>query len=169
MKLDIGCGPNKREGFYGVDQHAYPGVDKVVDLTGRWPFDDDSVDELHCSHVLEHFGSKQRCWLMNEMYRVMKKDAKALIIVPHWSSERAYGDPTHVMPPVVGWFFYYCSKEWREKNAPHTMPLLDCDFHAVWGASVHPDLMARNDEFKLFAMQWYKEASQDLHVTLTKR
>ena len=168
-KLDLGCGKNKREGFIGVDRIAFEGVDQVWNLTDRWPVDDGSVDEIHCSHVLEHFTIQQRCWIMDEMYRVLKTGAQATIIVPHWSSERAYGDPTHVMPPVVGWFFYYCKRECREEHAPHTMGMLHCDFDATWGASVHPALVSRNAEYQGFALTWYKEAAQDMHATLTKR
>ena len=48
MKLDIGCGKNKKEGFTGIDQYDMPGVDIVSDLTKKWPIDNDSVEEVHC-------------------------------------------------------------------------------------------------------------------------
>lgn len=169
MRLDLGCGKNKKEGFIGVDVIPFEGVDVVADLAVAWPWEKDSVDEIYSAHMLEHFSMADRCHIMNEMYRVMKPGTKATIIVPHWSAERAYGDPTHVMPPVVGWFFYYCSKEWRESQAPHSMHLLDCDFEATWGASMHPALQTRNAEYQGFALTWYKEAAQDLHATLTKK
>jgi hypothetical protein len=38
MKLDLGCGTKKREGFVGVDSMTLPGVDVVVDLRiTPWP------------------------------------------------------------------------------------------------------------------------------------
>lgn len=95
LKLDIGCGPNKKEGFTGVDQYKFPGVDVVCDLKKKWPFNDNTVDEIHCSHVIEHFTGVERCHIYNEMYRVMKVGAKASLIAPYWGSGRAYGDPTH--------------------------------------------------------------------------
>lgn len=35
LKLDLGCGPNKRAGFTGVDSREFPGVDQIVDLAKR--------------------------------------------------------------------------------------------------------------------------------------
>jgi hypothetical protein len=95
LKLDFGCGPNKREGFQGVDSIAFPGVDFVVDLRQRWPWEDNSVAEAHASHFIEHLTAMERVHFANELYRVLKPGGKCTVIVPHWGSCRAYGDPTH--------------------------------------------------------------------------
>ncbi len=54
VRLDIGCGKNKKEGFVGIDQYQMEGVDVVMDVRKEWAYADDSVDEVHCSHFLEH-------------------------------------------------------------------------------------------------------------------
>jgi hypothetical protein len=174
VKLDIGCGTKKREGFIGVDAIAFEGVDVVLDVRKPWPWDHDSVDEAHCSHFIEHLTGVERCHFVNELCRVLKPKAQATIIVPSWTSNRAYGDPTHQWPPVSEMWFYYLGKDWRATQAPHTDKAhwsqgFDCDFDATWGYGMHPQLMTRNDEFRQFALQWYREAAQDIHVTLTKR
>ena len=174
MKLDIGCGKNKKEGFTGIDQYDMPGVDIVSDLTKKWPVEDDSVEEVHCSHFVEHLTAKQRIHFYNELYRVMKTGAKATIIAPHWGSNRAYGDPTHQWPPVSEMSFFYLSRKWREEQAPHTdIKFLkggyNCDFEAVWGYGMHSALMARSEEYRQYAMANYKEACQDIHASLTKK
>ncbi len=174
VKLDIGCGTRKQDGFTGVDSIPFPGVDVVADLKERWPFDDGSVDEVYASHIIEHFTGKERVHIVNELYRVMKPGAKATLIVPHWSSCRAYGDPTHCWPPVSEFWFYYLSKDWRATQAPHTDAAnwtegFACDFEATWGYGTHPEVALRSQEFQSFAVQFYKEAVQDLHATLTKR
>lgn len=175
MKLDIGCGPNKREGFTGIDRIAFPGVDHVCQIgTDPLPFDDQSVDEAHASHFVEHLTAPERVHLFNELFRVMKPGAKATIITPHWASNRAYGDPTHQWPPVAEFFFYYLLKSWRDANAPHTdadhWPQgYSCDFDATWGYGLNPALHARNAEYQQFALNNYKEAAMDLHATLTRR
>jgi SAM-dependent methyltransferase len=160
MKLDLGAGKNKKEGFIGVDSRAFDGVDVVADLSQPWPWADGVVDEVHCSHMVEHLTAPQRIHFVNELYRVLKVGGKAAIITPHWSSARAYGDLTHQWPPVSEFWFYYLAKAWRDYT---------CDFDATWGYSLHPTLMTRNQEFQQFAMNFYKEAAQDLHATLTKR
>lgn len=173
MKLDIGCGKNKKEGFTGVDQYAMDGVDIVMDVREKWPFEDGSIEEVHCSHFIEHLEASERIKFLNELYRVMKPGAKAAIITPHWGSNRAYGDPTHKWPAIGEMFYYYLSRAWRDTQAPHTdikfnKDGYDCDFQATWGYSLHPMLTTRNAEFQSFAAQFYKEAVQDMHATLIK-
>jgi hypothetical protein len=175
VKLDLGCGPNPKEGFVGIDRIKFPGVKKVVNLGVKpLPYKAGSVDEVHASHFLEHLTATQRCFLMNDLYRVMKPGAKATIIVPHWASSRAYGDPTHQWPPIGELWFFYLNREWRLKNAPHTDLAhwpngYACDFDAVWGYIIHAQIQLRNLEQQQFAVNFYKEAAQDIHATLTRR
>lgn len=175
LKLDFGCGPNKREGFTGVDRTRFAGVDQVVDLTQfPYPWEDNSITEAHASHFVEHLTASQRCGFVNELYRILVPGGTCQIIVPHWASCRAYGDPTHQWPPVSEFWFYYLSKEWRAANAPHTeKPTLpdgfDCDFQATWGYSLRGDLTVRSQEYQQMAVQNYKEVCQDIVATLTKR
>lgn len=174
LKLDIGCGPNKRPGFIGADSIAFPGVDVVTDLRKPWPWKDATVEEIHSSHCIEHFNSLERVHFYNEMFRVMKVGAKATLVAPFWSSGRAYGDPTHKWPPISGFSFFYLLKSWRIANAPHTdanhWPMgYKCDFDVTWGFSLHPQVASRNQEFQQFALQFYAEAAQDVIATLTKR
>lgn len=175
IKLDFGCGPNKTEGFVGVDKIEFDNVDVILDIgTADWPWDNSSVTEARASHFLEHLHSSQRCHFINELYRVLIPAGKCQIIVPHWASCRAYGDPTHVWPPVSEFWFYYLSKDWRAANAPHTdwknwPEGFNCDFEAQWGYSIRQDVASRNQEFQAFAMANYKEVCQDIVATLTKK
>lgn len=169
LKLDLGCGLNKREGFIGVDERTFDGkVNVVTDLRKPWPWANDSVDEVVASHFLEHLDGMERVHFVNELYRVLKPGAKAQIITPHWCASRAYGDVTHKWPPVSEFWFYYLSKDWRAVNAPHN-DFYTCNFEAAWGYALHQSLGVRNQEYQSFAMQFYKEAAQDTICTLTKR
>lgn len=174
IRLDIGCGKNKRAGFLGVDAIKFDGVDVVMDAREAWPWKDNTVDEVNCSHFVEHLTAMERVHFVNELYRVLKPGAKATITVPHWASNRAYGDPTHQWPPVSEMWFYYLSKAWRATNAPHTDAEhnpkgFTCDFDATWGYSLHPTLGVRNGEYQQHALTFWKEAAQDTVATLTKR
>lgn len=175
FKIDLGCGPNKKEGYIGIDKIDFKGVDFVCNLgIDRLPFENGVVDEIFCSHFLEHLTAEQRVHLINEAYRVMKPGACMTIIVPHWASCRSYGDPTHQWPPVSEFWFYYLDRKWRADNAPHTDKAnwpngFDCDFGSSWGYGLHGELMVRNEEFRQFATMYYKEAIQDIYATITKR
>lgn len=191
MKLDLGCGPNKKEGFVGVDRLPFDGkVDLVMDLVellpgvpawtpfdrakddGKasfkpWPWEDASVDEVHTSHFVEHLTSYERIHFFNELYRVLKPEASCMIVTPHWASGRAYGDPTHQYPAVTEMFYYYVNKEWRDVNAPHVP--LTCDFNATWGYSLGHPWNLRNPETQTFALTHYREVAQDLICTVKKK
>lgn len=168
MRLDLGCGKNKQEGYIGVDSRAFEGVDVVADLSKAWPWQNETVDEVHCSHMVEHLTANERIHFVNELCRVLKKGGKALIITPHWASARAYGDLTHQWPPVAEWWYFYLSKDWRAVNAPHN-DLYTCDFDSTWGYGMRQDLLVRNQEYQQYALNNYKEAAQDLYATLIKR
>jgi len=167
LRIDLGAGPNKREGFVGVDIRPATGVDIVTDLRERWPFDDDSVDEANAHHVIEHFDAAGRIHFVNELYRVLKPGASCQIVAPHWASCRAYGDLTHQWPPVSEFWFYYLSADWRKANAPHNDGYR-CNFAATWGYAMHPSLNARNQEYQQHALQFWKEAAQDIIANLKK-
>ena len=116
----------------------------------------------------------ERVRFYNELWRVMKPDAKATIVVPYWGSGRAYGDPTHQWPPVSEMAFYYLDPKWREGNAPHAdhrwaKGMYRCHFDCTWGYGLHSLVMQRSQEFQQWAINFYKEAAQDLHITLTAR
>ena len=93
--IDIGCGAKKKDGRIGIDRVDAPQVDIVTDIERGLPFfPDQSVDEIHCRSVLEHIHNFDH--LLREMMRVLKKDGKAYIFVPHFSNPYYYSDPTHV-------------------------------------------------------------------------
>ena len=167
VKLDFGCGKNPKEGFEGVDIRSF-GQKHTVDLTKKWPWKDASVDEAHCSHFVEHLEAEERIHFVNELYRVLKPEAKCQVITPHWASCRAYGDLTHKWPPVSEFWFYYLSKEWRATNAPHNDGY-SCDFSVTWGYNMNPALAQRNTDYQANAISWWKEAAQDIIATFVKK
>ena len=104
MKLNLGCGFNKREGFHNVDKFPDCAPDAVVDLESfPWPWADDSVDEVVMSHVLEHLGAETDVYfnIFRELYRVCCHDAELIITVPHPRHDTFIVDPTHVRPITV--------------------------------------------------------------------
>lgn len=170
IKLDLGCGPNKREGFTGVDIAQFDGkVDVVIDLSKKWPWKDCSVSEAVTSHFIEHLDAGERIHFINELYRVLKPEAKCQVTVPHWASQRAYGDLTHKWPPVSEFWFYYLSKEWRKANAPHSKYADEVNFEVTWGYSVLPQIMARTQEYQQNAIQFYKEACTDIIAAMVRK
>lgn len=180
IRLDLGCGNGDRkkqeEGWIGVDKFKRPGVDVVCDLSKpKWPWKDNSVDEVHCSHLLEHIPALDRITFFNELWRIMKPEAKATIITPHWCSNRAYGDVTHQWPPVSEMFWFSLDPAWRKVNQPHLSEgsgwewEYKCHFVVTWGYSLAAWCQGRTPAFVNDALAQYKEAAQDMVATLVKK
>jgi predicted SAM-dependent methyltransferase len=179
LRLDFGCGKNKKEGFKGVDIRKWDGVDYVLNVAmEHFPWADGSVDEAHASHFIEHLTWPERIHFFNELGRVMKKGGKVTLIWPHQFSDRYWGDPTHKQP-MSPFALLYLNQEWRKTNAPHVdfaqndgdhmWHEYTCDFDHVISYSLAPWMAGRNQEFIQFAIAAYKEAAQDIMATLTKR
>jgi hypothetical protein len=179
LKIDLGCGTNKKGAdWVGVDCLDFHGVDIVLDLgKEKWPWEDGTVDEAHASHFVEHLEPMERVHFVNELYRVLKmpeyvngtlKAGFASIAIPHWASQRAYGDLTHKWPPVSEFWFYYLDKDWRAVNAPHNN-FYTCNFQCSWGYGMHPEIISRNTEYQQNAMKFWKEACTDIIAQMIKK
>jgi SAM-dependent methyltransferase len=76
-----------------------------------YPFEDNSVDEIHFYHVLEHLHDPIR--KLEEIHRILKPGGVLYMRVPHFSSMGAFTDVTHVRP--FGYFSFDC----LDKNHYH--------------------------------------------------
>lgn len=164
---------------------SYPMYSKVHVGYKPWPWEDNSVDAIHCSHFLEHFGGWDRVHIFNEMYRVLKPKAKANVHVPYWKSGRAYGDPTHQWPPMSDFSLFYLRRGWRMggwkdangvdqgAQAPHTDASnvkfgYDCDFDVVPSYGLSGEAMGFSQDRLQHEVTHHVEVALDLLAVLTK-
>lgn len=94
VRVDLGCGLSKRDGFVGIDRFPMPKVDIVCDIDQGLPLADDSVDYLVASHSLEHFESLPS--VMSEIYRICKDRALVTIIAPYNDTRLNQANPYHL-------------------------------------------------------------------------
>ena len=173
VKLDLGCGEAKAEGFIGVDKRSLPGVDVVLDLSSGpgsepWPWEDGSVDEINCSFMLPYLSSEARIYFMDECHRILKKGSKMGLRVAHSSCMRSLIDPYFQWPPICEFSFLMYNAEWRKQNGCAYYPI-KADFDFGYGYTMEADMNVRNEDYKQFAIKYYNNAVLDLIVTLTKR
>jgi predicted SAM-dependent methyltransferase len=162
MKLNLGCGRKKLDGFNGVDISAKVEADIVHDLRQYpWPFEDESVDEILASHFIEHLNGIERMSFFNECWRIMKTGATMKCITPGAFTNRYYQDPTHAFPPVVAEFYLYLNKKQREDALLDHYPIT-CNFSFEARNELYPN---SNIDF---AEKHLINSVYDLHVTLTK-
>ncbi len=154
MKINIGGGLKRIDGFLNVDHDEMTNPDYVVDLeSGKLPFDDNSIEEIRAHHILEHIG-EGFLGLMKELYRVCKSGAIIDIAVPHHRHENYFGDPTHRRPITVEMFKKFSKKycEWhREQHGSSTgfATRLNVDFEIVhYEYSVESDYVQMSREGK---------------------
>lgn len=166
LKVDLACGQSKQEGFVGVDIVKLPGVDIVHNLeVYPWPFEDNSVDEVFCSHYVEHTPCLMK--FMNELHRIMKIGAKCTVLAPYYTSMRCWQDPTHLRAISEASFLYY-NKQWRVENKLDHYPIT-CDFDFSYGYVISQEWATRNEEARLFAIKHYWNVVSDIQVTLVKK
>lgn len=80
VKLNLGSGNQKIQGFTGVDKFDDE-ADVKADLA-ELPFDDESIDEIVSYQTIEHIPYHQTNQVFREIYRVLKPGCKAVIECP---------------------------------------------------------------------------------------
>ena len=115
MKLNLGCGHERLDGYLNVDRVGEPPF--VWDLEAfPWPWSDSSADEVRLHHVLEHLGATPPVYLriIQELYRVCRDGARIVITVPHPLHDDYLIDPTHVRPILAESFQLFSKRKCRE-------------------------------------------------------
>lgn len=90
VKLNIGCGIRKKDGWQNIDIDASVKPDLVWDIRNGLPYKNDTVTEIFASHVLEHLTQDELVLLMREIWRVCQKGTKITIIAPYWNHVSAF-------------------------------------------------------------------------------
>jgi SAM-dependent methyltransferase len=166
VRIDLGCGGAKREGYIGLDFVGLPGVDHVIDLTKeRFPFDDHTVDEVFSAHFLEHIDSPDH--VFNEIGRVCRDGARIEIWTPYAFSNEAF---------AYGHEHFLTEAMWTQFCVSHRDHFLDMligrwqleSFTYVIPAHTQRDLR-NNDVTFDFAVRYLKDVVEEFSVQIEFR
>ena len=139
IRLDIGCGSNKRKGFVGLDLRPLPSVDIVCDIEeDPIPLEDNSVSKVYMSHFIEHVSPKRFLWVMSEIHRVCRPGALVDIHAPYGVNPLFVQDPTHAKPINESTFKYFDPREpVYMVYQPPPFHIQKCDFDPDLCIKVH--------------------------------
>jgi len=82
MKLHLGCGTKKIDGWINIDSVDTCRPDVVHDISRPLPYDDLTADEILAEDLLEHFDKYLRFVVFYEWVRVLKIGGKITLQVP---------------------------------------------------------------------------------------
>jgi predicted SAM-dependent methyltransferase len=82
LRLNLGCGEVRLEGFVNVDALDGPAVDAVANLAEPLPFEDAAAELVYASHVLEHFPTDEVPARLADWRRVLAPGGLLLVAVP---------------------------------------------------------------------------------------
>ena len=101
LRINVGCGTVSLPGYVNIDLHVQT-ADLIADAHAL-PFEDNSVDEVYSSHLLEHFSGSQQNFevltVLQEWFRVLKPGGVIKVNVPnlewclkHWLMQNTEED-----------------------------------------------------------------------------
>jgi len=82
MKLHLGCGTKKLDGWINIDSVVACNPDLVHDISQPLPYEDCTVDEILAEDLLEHFNKYFRFVVFYEWMRVLKIGGNVTLQVP---------------------------------------------------------------------------------------
>jgi len=165
LRLDLGCGANKKLGTIGLDSVFQSGVDYVIDVQqGNLPFPDRSVEYVYSSHYLQRLESSTLIRLFQDISRVCVSGAQLEFWTPYAWDNSAF---------IFGNTSYY-----SEDNYMHLCvwfaDLWEQSFGAKWLLKeliyiVKPSVLIELYKHKTsleFALRHYKGVAVELGVVI---
>jgi len=106
MILNIGCGKNIMPDCLNVDILG----PVIVDLSKfPWPWQDNSIDGIYASHIMEHFQDQEK--FISECHRILKFGGFLKLNLPHVSSVASIGCMGHYRTYSYSSIYDYVSRK----------------------------------------------------------
>jgi hypothetical protein len=184
MKLNIGCGFRKLDGYTNIDFFKECEPDILLNLEETpWPFETSSISEVAAIHVIEHLGEQRAVFfnIIKEIYRVLEDGGLFRVSVPHYMHRSHYTDPTHVRALTSGTFEMLSkekNRDWARRSVNVTMLalMLDVDFETVevdygfdpvWNEKLRKGEISHEKLQEIATQQW--GVIQELNILMKAR
>ena len=84
IKLNLGCGIYYKPGYINIDMFESEIADEIADIR-HLKYDENSVDEIEASHIIEHFDVITLPFLIAEWFRLLKPNGRLVIEAPNFN------------------------------------------------------------------------------------
>lgn len=104
-KLQIGSGRNVIDGWLNTDLIPLDAKIVYLDITHKFPFNDNTFDYIFSEHLIEHISYKEGCSIFQECYRVLKPGGVIRIATPdiYFLIELFKQEKTYVQENYIRW------------------------------------------------------------------
>jgi ubiquinone/menaquinone biosynthesis C-methylase UbiE len=138
IKLNLGCGLHHPEGFINIDINPKVNPDIIADVS-KLSYEDNTVDKILASHIIEHFFVWKIPEILKEWYRVLKVSGVIQIECPdlHKVLKNYYERPDDMLLSMGGLYGDYTEKNetqvhyWCYTYPELKLMLLDAGFREV--------------------------------------
>lgn len=110
VKLNLGAGREKIEGYENIDNDPATNPDFVYDIVknGLDAYPDNYADEIRAHDFLEHIPLGRTIFVIDEIWRVLKPDGMFDHLTPSTDGRGAFQDPTHLSFWNINSWYYFC-------------------------------------------------------------
>ena len=85
IKLNLGCGEAKLEGFINIDSEPSVNPDLLYDMrSSPLPYENNSVDVIHWIHSIEHFQYTSWPTILSGFHKILKPEGLLVLAYPEW-------------------------------------------------------------------------------------
>ena len=106
VKLHLGCGERYLPGYIHIDINKFDHVDFISSVDDLNMYENETVDEIYASHLLEYFDKYESQDVLAEWKRVLKKNGKLRLAVPNFSKlvdvYKSTNEISNVIGPIIG-------------------------------------------------------------------
>lgn len=102
MKLHLGCGRKKLEGFINIDIRETSAVDVVSNVATLDGVEPSSTSVIYASHVLEHFGRSEYRRVLKRWFEVLEPGGLLRVSVPDFDAVVRRYSETRNLEEVLG-------------------------------------------------------------------
>mgnify|MGYP003394733203 CR=1 FL=1 len=86
MKLNLGCGQEKLDGYINIDSEPLVKPDLVFDFVAApLPYEKESIDEVVMFHTIEHIRKASHPLILKRIHHVLKPEGRLTISYPEFA------------------------------------------------------------------------------------